>query len=58
MENIHHILYAVVKLHIKSETVGSLPPLLVDNIEKFVKHFTRFTHLLKHNSRETRSHTN
>ncbi|KAF8209277.1 hypothetical protein K438DRAFT_1812106 [Mycena galopus ATCC 62051] len=37
MENIHHILYAVVKLHIKSETVGSLPPLMLDNIGKFVE---------------------
>ncbi|KAF8209132.1 hypothetical protein K438DRAFT_1811808 [Mycena galopus ATCC 62051] len=37
MDNIHHILYGVVKLHIKSETVGSLPPLLLDNIGKFVE---------------------
>ncbi|KAF8143926.1 hypothetical protein K438DRAFT_1874913 [Mycena galopus ATCC 62051] len=37
MENIHHILYAVVKLHIKSETVGCLPPLMLDNIGKFVE---------------------
>ncbi|KAF8125384.1 P-loop containing nucleoside triphosphate hydrolase protein [Mycena galopus ATCC 62051] len=37
MGNIHHILYGVVELHIKSETVGSLPPLLVDNIGKFVE---------------------
>ncbi|KAF8209237.1 hypothetical protein K438DRAFT_1960963 [Mycena galopus ATCC 62051] len=37
MGNIHHILYEVVKLHIKSETVGSLPPLLLDNIGKFVE---------------------
>ncbi|KAF8166948.1 hypothetical protein K438DRAFT_1856801 [Mycena galopus ATCC 62051] len=37
MENIHHILYAVVKLHIKSETVGSLPLLMLDNIGKFVE---------------------
>ncbi|KAF8209225.1 hypothetical protein K438DRAFT_1754264 [Mycena galopus ATCC 62051] len=37
MDNIHHILYAVVKLHIKSETIGSLPPLMLDNIGKFVE---------------------
>ncbi|KAF8166937.1 hypothetical protein K438DRAFT_1856754, partial [Mycena galopus ATCC 62051] len=37
MGNIHHILYAVVKLHIKSETVGSLPPSMLDNIGKFVE---------------------
>ncbi|KAF8143946.1 hypothetical protein K438DRAFT_1875014 [Mycena galopus ATCC 62051] len=37
MENIHHILYAVVELHIKSETVGSLPPSKLDNIGKFVE---------------------
>ncbi|KAF8170000.1 hypothetical protein K438DRAFT_1854597, partial [Mycena galopus ATCC 62051] len=37
MDNIHHILYAVVKLHIKSETVGSLPPSMLDNIGKFVE---------------------
>ncbi|KAF8171379.1 hypothetical protein K438DRAFT_1852690, partial [Mycena galopus ATCC 62051] len=37
MENIHHILYAVVELHIKSETVGSLPPSMLDNIGKFVE---------------------
>ncbi|KAF8209179.1 hypothetical protein K438DRAFT_1811871 [Mycena galopus ATCC 62051] len=37
MENIHHILYAVVELHIKSETVGSLPPLMLDNIGEFVE---------------------
>ncbi|KAF8166901.1 hypothetical protein K438DRAFT_1856609 [Mycena galopus ATCC 62051] len=37
MENIHHILYAVVKLHIKSENVGSLPPSMLDNIGKFVE---------------------
>ncbi|KAF8201888.1 hypothetical protein K438DRAFT_1758156 [Mycena galopus ATCC 62051] len=37
MENIHHVLYAVVELHIKSETVGSLPPLMLNNIGKFVE---------------------
>ncbi|KAF8217545.1 hypothetical protein K438DRAFT_2036995 [Mycena galopus ATCC 62051] len=37
LENVHHILYAVVKLYIKSETVGSLPPLMLDNIGEFVE---------------------
>ncbi|KAF8207783.1 hypothetical protein K438DRAFT_1755199 [Mycena galopus ATCC 62051] len=37
MDNVHHILYAVVKLHIQSETVGSLPPLMLDTIGKFVE---------------------
>ncbi|KAF8189213.1 hypothetical protein K438DRAFT_1833140 [Mycena galopus ATCC 62051] len=37
MENIHHILYGIVKLHIKSEIVGSLPPLMLDIIGKFVE---------------------
>lgn len=37
MENIHQILYAIVNLHVKSETVGSLPPLMVDHIGKFIE---------------------
>ncbi|KAF8144526.1 hypothetical protein K438DRAFT_1992774 [Mycena galopus ATCC 62051] len=37
MENIHHILYAVVELYIKSETVALLPPSMLDNIGKFVE---------------------
>ncbi|KAF8143403.1 hypothetical protein K438DRAFT_1876100 [Mycena galopus ATCC 62051] len=41
IEHIHHILtmilYAVVELHIKSQTVGSLPLLMLDNIGKFVE---------------------
>ncbi|KAF8158745.1 hypothetical protein K438DRAFT_1986165 [Mycena galopus ATCC 62051] len=37
VENIHHILYGIVKLHIKSETVGSLPPSMLDNVGNFVE---------------------
>ncbi|KAF8143939.1 hypothetical protein K438DRAFT_594779 [Mycena galopus ATCC 62051] len=37
MENIHHILYGIVKLHIESETVGSLSPSMLDNIGKFIE---------------------
>ncbi|KAJ7493526.1 hypothetical protein FB451DRAFT_1490663 [Mycena latifolia] len=35
MENIHELLYAVIKLHIKSETGGSLLPTTLDHIGKF-----------------------
>ncbi|KAF8166941.1 hypothetical protein K438DRAFT_249203 [Mycena galopus ATCC 62051] len=37
MGNIHHILYGIVELHIKSETVGSPSPSMLDNIGKFVE---------------------
>ncbi|KAJ7797980.1 hypothetical protein B0H14DRAFT_3546462 [Mycena olivaceomarginata] len=37
MENIHKVLYAIVELHIKSETAGSLPPSVVDHIGKFME---------------------
>ncbi|KAF7358129.1 hypothetical protein MVEN_00861000 [Mycena venus] len=37
MENIHRVLYSIVDLHIKSETPGSLPPLVVDHIGKFLE---------------------
>ncbi|KAF8196235.1 hypothetical protein K438DRAFT_1760411 [Mycena galopus ATCC 62051] len=37
MENIHGFLYAIVDLHMKSEPVGSLPPLMLDTIGKFVE---------------------
>ncbi|KAF8144392.1 hypothetical protein K438DRAFT_2101925 [Mycena galopus ATCC 62051] len=37
MEHIHQILYTIITLHIKSETVGSLPPSMLDNIGKFMK---------------------
>jgi hypothetical protein len=36
MESIHQVLYAIVNLHIKSETPGSLAPSTVDCIGKFM----------------------
>ncbi|KAJ7104939.1 P-loop containing nucleoside triphosphate hydrolase protein [Mycena epipterygia] len=35
MENIHGILYAIIDLHIKSETVGRLPPVILSHTGKF-----------------------
>ncbi|KAJ7473299.1 hypothetical protein FB451DRAFT_1174950 [Mycena latifolia] len=35
MENIHHMLYAIVKLHIQSEPAGALPHETLDQIGKF-----------------------
>ncbi|KAJ7807775.1 hypothetical protein B0H14DRAFT_2597435 [Mycena olivaceomarginata] len=37
MENIHQVLYAIIHLHIKSETVGSLSPEMINNIGKFME---------------------
>ncbi|KAF8194295.1 hypothetical protein K438DRAFT_1761227 [Mycena galopus ATCC 62051] len=37
MGNIHEVLFAIVNLHTKSETLGSLPPLILDNIKKFME---------------------
>ncbi|KAJ7493509.1 hypothetical protein FB451DRAFT_1360351 [Mycena latifolia] len=36
-ENIHALLYAIVKLHIKSETGGSLPPATLYQLAKFTE---------------------
>ncbi|KAJ7900655.1 hypothetical protein B0H14DRAFT_3752939, partial [Mycena olivaceomarginata] len=44
VENIHGVLYAIINLHIKSETAGSLPPAMLDHVGKF------FETLLKINS--------
>jgi hypothetical protein len=38
MENIHQVLYAIVNLHIKSETAGSLHPAVLDHIGKFMEY--------------------
>ncbi|KAJ7812548.1 hypothetical protein B0H14DRAFT_3478718 [Mycena olivaceomarginata] len=35
IENVHRVLYAIVNLHIKSETMGTLPPATLYNIAKF-----------------------
>ncbi|KAJ7499999.1 hypothetical protein FB451DRAFT_1358984 [Mycena latifolia] len=37
LENIHKMLYAIVKLHIQSEPAGSLPPVTLDQIGKFTE---------------------
>ncbi|KAJ7467838.1 P-loop containing nucleoside triphosphate hydrolase protein, partial [Mycena galericulata] len=37
LENIHKVLYAIVDLHIKSETPGSLPPATLDHVGKFMQ---------------------
>ncbi|KAJ7119692.1 hypothetical protein C8R44DRAFT_853775 [Mycena epipterygia] len=37
MENIHHILYALINLQIKSETAGSLPPATLYHVGKFTE---------------------
>jgi hypothetical protein len=37
MENVHEVLYTIINLYLKSETVGSLPPAMVDNIGKFME---------------------
>ncbi|KAJ7131097.1 hypothetical protein C8R44DRAFT_850013, partial [Mycena epipterygia] len=37
MENIHGILYAIISLHITSETAGNLPPAILDHIGKFTE---------------------
>ncbi|KAJ7493511.1 hypothetical protein FB451DRAFT_1164407 [Mycena latifolia] len=37
MENIHGLLYAIIDLHIKSETGGSLPPMILAHIGKFTE---------------------
>ncbi|KAJ7859177.1 hypothetical protein B0H14DRAFT_3135276 [Mycena olivaceomarginata] len=37
MESIHPVLYAIINLHLKAETVESLPPEMLDNIGKFME---------------------
>ncbi|KAJ7131136.1 hypothetical protein C8R44DRAFT_55600 [Mycena epipterygia] len=37
MENVHGILYAIIELHITSETRQSLPPTILDHIGKFTE---------------------
>ncbi|KAJ7822019.1 hypothetical protein B0H14DRAFT_2598820 [Mycena olivaceomarginata] len=36
MENIHQTLYAIINLHLKSETVGSLAPVMLNNLANFM----------------------
>ncbi|KAJ7362591.1 hypothetical protein DFH08DRAFT_799615 [Mycena albidolilacea] len=37
MEKIHPVLYAMIGLYMKSETVNSLPPIMLENIGKFME---------------------
>jgi hypothetical protein len=37
LENIHPVLYAIISLHLKSETVESLAPAMLDNIGRFME---------------------
>ncbi|KAJ7342898.1 hypothetical protein DFH08DRAFT_811234 [Mycena albidolilacea] len=37
MENIHPVLYAIINLHLKAETVESLSPAMLNNIGKFME---------------------
>ncbi|KAJ7019755.1 hypothetical protein C8F04DRAFT_1275899 [Mycena alexandri] len=37
VERIHQVVYAIINLHIKSEIVGSPPPLIADHTERFVE---------------------
>ncbi|KAJ7435502.1 hypothetical protein FB451DRAFT_1379364 [Mycena latifolia] len=37
MENIHKLLYAIINMHLKSETAGSLPPITLDHLGKFTE---------------------
>ncbi|KAJ7886832.1 hypothetical protein B0H14DRAFT_1295912 [Mycena olivaceomarginata] len=66
MEKIHEILYAIIHLHLKSETVGSLLPAMLYDIGKFTdtlhKIYTfleaqqdgnRIKHLLRNNEMQT-----
>ncbi|KAF8145529.1 hypothetical protein K438DRAFT_1991722 [Mycena galopus ATCC 62051] len=37
MDDLHEVLCAIINVYMKSETVGSLPPSMLDNIGKFTK---------------------
>jgi hypothetical protein len=37
MESIHPVLYAIISLYMKTETVNSLPPIMLENIGKFME---------------------
>ncbi|KAJ7719456.1 hypothetical protein B0H14DRAFT_3170635, partial [Mycena olivaceomarginata] len=47
MENIHPVLYAIINLHIKAETVESLSPEMLDNIGKFMETLHKIYTLLE-----------
>ncbi|KAF7366923.1 hypothetical protein MSAN_00951000 [Mycena sanguinolenta] len=37
LENVHQVIYTIISLHIKSETPGSLPPAMMDQVGTFMK---------------------
>ncbi|KAJ6480898.1 hypothetical protein C8R45DRAFT_1076164 [Mycena sanguinolenta] len=37
LENTHQVLYAIIELHIRSDAPGSLSPVMMDHVEKFMK---------------------
>ncbi|KAJ6453564.1 hypothetical protein C8R45DRAFT_1192803 [Mycena sanguinolenta] len=37
LENVHQVLHAIIRLYIKSETPGSLPPAMMDHVGTFMK---------------------
>ncbi|KAJ7900637.1 hypothetical protein B0H14DRAFT_3752918 [Mycena olivaceomarginata] len=47
MENIHPVLYAIINLHLKAETVESLSPEMLDNIRKFMETLHKIYTLLE-----------
>jgi hypothetical protein len=73
MENIHPVLHAIISLYLKSETVESLPPAMLDNIGTFMEWvgfsqeiaadklllelFTRYMPFSRHNRMEINSST-
>ncbi|KAJ7027219.1 hypothetical protein C8F04DRAFT_1189755 [Mycena alexandri] len=38
LESIHQVLYPLIHLHLKSETVGSLPPVVLEDIAQFTEY--------------------
>ncbi|KAJ7715006.1 hypothetical protein B0H14DRAFT_3171353 [Mycena olivaceomarginata] len=51
MENIHPVLYAIINLHLKAETVEPLSPAMLNNIGKFMDTtgWNRIKHLFRNN---------
>ncbi|KAF8131359.1 hypothetical protein K438DRAFT_2132012 [Mycena galopus ATCC 62051] len=53
MDDLHEVLCAIINVYMKSETVGSLPPSMLDNIGKFTKFCWFVPHVLTQTSRRT-----
>ncbi|KAJ7800701.1 hypothetical protein B0H14DRAFT_2615966 [Mycena olivaceomarginata] len=58
LENIHQVLYAVINLHIKSETVRSLSPAPMSHIRKFMEIWLRGGLPGKENAKRIQGFTN